>query len=152
MELKTTQSQLAEQKQSSLNLAERKMKEFTSYTRCMFNETLTHLSDKHVVLSKMASINTEPLNDRIWCLHEQAALVMSLLDQSYINQDVFNRCRSEKRTLGYDSTENMWDVYSEFLLDQFLDASRLSPSAKDILKIQEGIRTRSSKFIVKHFL
>ncbi len=37
-ELKATQSQLDGQKQSYLDVAERKMNEFTSYARCMFNE------------------------------------------------------------------------------------------------------------------
>ncbi len=104
----------------------------------------------------MNSIITEPLDGRIKYLEEQTTLVTALLDQSYINQDVFNRCLSEtqsiiqsKPTLRDDPTEDMWNVYREFLLDQYLDASRRSPDDNKLNTIPDGIRLRSSKFIIE---
>ena len=59
----------------------------------------------------------------------------SLLEKSYVSQEVFDRCRSEtdsiiqsKPTLAEDPTGNMWRVYRDFLLDQYSDASRQWPT------------------------
>ncbi len=54
-------------------------------------------------------------------------------------------------TLTDDPTENMWNAYRECLLDQYLDASRRSPSAdKELNANTDSTRTRSGKFI-RHF-
>lgn len=97
-ELSTTQSHFDEQKRANLDLLEAKMKDFAAHTRCVLNETLIDLSDNEVILSKLTSINTEPLNDRIRGLQEQAALVASLLEQSYINKDLLTGVKSKQTT------------------------------------------------------
>ena len=135
-ELQMTESHLDER--TNLDLTE-KMKELAAYARCIFNDTLLHMGKNEAIMSKMTSITTEPLHDRIRGLHEQRMLMTSLLEKSYIiSQEVFDRCRSEtdgiiqsKPTLADDQNGNMWRVYRDFLLDQYSYASRQWPTPGD---------------------
>ncbi len=149
-ELLRTEADLDERKHSNLELAKEKLDVFASHAKCVLKETLIHQSENEEVVSKMASINIGELNDKIQLLREHRALVTSLLEQPYINQDDFEERESEiQRIIQSDTSpleddrENLWSIYRGFLLDQFVKASKRGPSTDT--KYQLG-STRSTSY------
>ncbi len=140
-ELVRTEAALDERKQSNLQLAKEKLDIFAAHAKYVFSEALVQQSENEEVVSKMASANTRELNDRNQRLQEYMALVTSLLEQSYINQEAFDGCGKVLKAMQYktlpfkDPSVRLWDIYRKCLLKQFTDASKIGPSTnrEDIL-------------------
>ncbi len=133
-ELRKTEADLDEQKKSSLELAEENMGVFAVHAKDAFRKALLQLTENEEVVCKMASKNNQELNDRMQLLQTLTALVTSLLEQPYVNDDDFDACGREiqmgmqqETSLLQDQSESLWNIYREFLLDQFLRASSVMP-------------------------
>ena len=157
-ELRALESLKENQKRTTANLTRKKINAFSDYAKCVFKETLAHQNKNKQVMSKMASVNSAQLDARIQFLHENTAVVTSLLEQSFINQDDFDKCTSEtqsiiqsKLTNSGESVENMWSVYREFLLDHYTVASRQGTPEKQVQvlsswdNLYEDIKCMSTK-------
>ncbi len=134
-ELRKTEADLDEQKQSSLELAKENMGVFAAHAKHAFTKALIQQQENEEVVCKMASKNNEELKDRMQLLQTLMALVASLLEQSHINDDDFDACRRAIQTVMQPKTsplqepiEILWNIYREFLLDQFSRASSLGPA------------------------
>ncbi len=158
-ELFRAEADLDKRKHSNVELAKEKLDVFASHAKRVFNETLIHQRENEEIAYKMASRNFGVLNDKIQLLQEHTALVMSLLEQSYINQDDLEERENEiQRAIQSntspleDPSKNLWNTYIEFLLDQFVKASKLGPSAdhKDSLGIAPTNKAKNkAKLICK---
>ncbi len=160
-ELLRTEADLDKRKQTNLVVAKEKLDVFHTHAKQIFSEALVYQSDNEEVVSKMASMNTGELNDKIQLLQEHTTLVTSLLEQSYINEHDFEERRGEIQKLIQPNTspledagENLWNIYREFLLDQFRKASKDGPSTdhKDPLGTACGImaKIRQSLFVYRN--
>ncbi len=141
-ELRAAEGVDEDQKRSTVKLTRKKKKSFCANAIGVVNKTSTPQNENKQAMSKMASVNREQPDARIQSLHEKKGLIMSMLQQSYINQEEFNRCKSEthkiiqsKATHFNDSVENMWNVYRDCPLNDYVEAATQTPSNEKVCPI-----------------